>query len=294
MKALSLAICFFALLAPNEAWAGGLKLHFIDCKEGDATLIEWEGGQREFILVDTGNPVTGHSVLEYLRKTGVRRLEAVVITHPHMDHAGGLFQIAQSVNTIALYDNGEDLDNFPGRNNNHRWYKEFLASRPQSASLKAGDSLSLGGEVKLKVLWPPENGFDHKYANARSLVIMVEHGKFRALLAGDLIIPAEQALAGSEASLKAHVLKAGHHGADDTGSGMFLARVSPEVVVVSVNAGNVRGYPDRDVIMRMERNGARVYRTDENGTILLKADASGEYEVITSRQVAGQDSQRDE
>ncbi|MDH5637179.1 MAG: MBL fold metallo-hydrolase [Nitrospinota bacterium] len=281
-----IAVCAFACITlscatirPSTAPSPRLLLHFIDVGEGDAILLQWIGRKPAWILVDTGNPVTSHLVLEYLRKAGAEELNAIIITHPHMDHAGGLFQIAQSMKVRAIYDNGEDPWSNGAPNNFYRWYAGFTRARPTYQALEAGANIPLG-EAELEILWPPAGGFAHEHINARSLVILVRFGQFRALLAGDLVAPAETALARSGADVSAHILKAGHHGAQDAGSIEFLEKVAPQVVVVSVDRGNINGYPSSKFLERIEAVGAKTLRTDMDGDIVIEAQASGRLSII--------------
>ncbi|MDH5677261.1 MAG: MBL fold metallo-hydrolase [Nitrospinota bacterium] len=264
-----------------------LLIHFIDVGEGDAIWLCWEGANRKSILVDTGNPITGHRALEYIRKAGADGIDAVIITHPHPDHAGGLFQIAQSLKVGALYDNGDDPWKDGDLNNFYRWYADFARVQPGYRPLKAGDSIPLG-EAKLEVIWPPMEGFDTPHMNARSMAVMVTYGVFRALLAADITLSSEKALAGSTTDLAAHILKAGHHAAEDTGSVEFLERVKPAVVVVSVDRNNVNGYPSAKTLERLEATGAKVLRTDRDGDIMIEAGAGGDFSVYLPDSKPGQ------
>ncbi|GAH47753.1 unnamed protein product, partial [marine sediment metagenome] len=105
--------------------------------------------------------------------------------------------------------------------------------------------------------------------NAFSLVIVVSHGSFSCLLTGDLTAPGERELLKRGVSLKADVLKVGHHGAKDATTKEFLEAVSPRMAVVSVDEANVWGYPSEEVLERLEKAGAKVYRTDRDGDIVL-------------------------
>ncbi|MDH5511522.1 MAG: MBL fold metallo-hydrolase [Nitrospinota bacterium] len=283
-----IAICAIACLTLSCATTRAhiapsprLLLHFIDVGEGDAILLQWIGHRPAWILVDTGNPVTGDRVLDYIRMAGADELDMAIITHPHMDHAGGLFQIAQSMKVRAICDNGEDPWNNGDPNNFYRWYTSFTRARPAYRALVAGATIPLG-EAELEILWPPAGGFAHEYINARSMVIMVRFGQFRALLAGDLIEPAATALARSVSDISAHILKAGHHGADDAGSMEFLEKVAPKVVVVSVDSDNINGYPSSEFLARMKVVGARTLRTDRDGDIVIEAQASGGISIVKS------------
>ena len=119
--------------------------------------------------------------------------------------------------------------------------------------------------------------------NANSLVIMIEFGKFKCLLTGDLVISAEKELLKTKGDLKAEVLKVGHHGCHDASSEEFLGAILPEISVISVNKGNIRGYPSEEVVKRLKELGSRVYRTDREGDIIIDVKKDGKFSVRAKR-----------
>ncbi len=262
--------------------ASGLNIHILDVGEGDAILIETDGVEKKWALIDSGNLISGHKVARYLREKGVSRLDYLILTHPDMDHVGGVFTIAQTFRVDRILDNGEDLSGWSKTSDFFRWYVDLARKNRKYGVMRAGDSIKLN-DVILKALWPPPE-YQASSFNANSLVIMVEHGKFRILLAGDLIASSEKELAAGRPGLKAGALKVGHHGAFDASGEAFLKLVAPKAAFISVNKNNIRGYPSPVTLERLKNLGVAVYRTDQNGDIVLRASTNGEFSVATQRE----------
>ena len=251
------------LCAP--VWAGTLKVFFLDAGEGDAVYIETPGGRR--VLVDSGNLVTGRRIAEFLRSRGAGALDAVIITHPHADHMGGVFHILPQVRVDRLYDNGQSIMDSDG--DVCRWYGEFFRKENYRA-LRRGDTLRFGS-VSIRVLSPAKLSDNW---NNNSLVLRVDFGKTSFLLMADAGIEVERMLVEqSETGLRGvNVLKVGHHGAADASSAEFLEAVSPVYAVVSVDRDNFRGYPSSVVLKRLETKGVRVFVTWRDGDVVFESD----------------------
>ncbi len=264
-------IAFF--LASFAAAAGELELHFIDVGYGEAILLRApDGGD---ILIDTGYPWAREKLFSYLKEQGVEELEYLIVTHPHPDHLGNAAAAAREFGARRLRDNGQRIDRFDAiltRERAEEYEREFRGDDNYSV-LKAGDSIT-AGELAIDVLWPPVPAPSDDW-NTNSLVLMAHYREFRALLTGDLNIPGERMLLTADGpDLRADLLKLGHHGAGDASSPEFVAAVSPEVAVVSVGP-NPWGYPDEEMLGRLEAAGIRLYRTDRDGDIVLRNGKEG-------------------
>ena len=274
-------IFFIFLTVLTFAQEPDLRIHFIDVGEGDSILIEIPNG--EVTLVDAGNLISGYRVVEYIKKIDIQILDYLIFTHPHPDHIGGAFFVLPMIDVKSIYDNGQDLIDLAKSVDMLRWYGELVRNHRYYNALKAEDSLSLG-EVTLDVLWPPQ---PHIFSdlNANSLVMMLNYGKFRCLLAGDLTVEGERRLLEQGVILRADVLKIGHHGAGDASCQEFLSSVSPSIAVISVNQSNIRGYPSKSVIDRIEKAGIKLYRTDRDGDIILDIHQleEGDFEIRVSK-----------
>jgi competence protein ComEC len=263
--AVLLALFIFSFLSTLISADEAGTIHFIDVGEGDSILLETQG---KTALIDTGNLISGPLLVKYLKEKGVEKLNHLIITHPHPDHIGGVFFILPMLKVEKIHDNGQDLSGVRKTCAIYRWYEDLVRERKNYAVLISGDSLTLG-KLNLEVLWPPEPPTSSDF-NAFSLVIVVSHGNFSYLLTGDLTAPGERELLKRGVSLKADVLKVGHHGSGDATTEEFLEAVSPEIAVVSVDRDNFWGYPSARVLERLRKAGIKVYRTDRDGDIILK------------------------
>ena len=270
-----------APLVERGAGAGTLEITFLDVGQGDALAIRSPRGR--WILVDTGPrgqkyDAGARVVLPYLRRRGVTRIEALVLTHPDLDHIGGAEAVVQSLDVGYVMD--------PSQATGKDAYLGVLeaASRDGVPWLEARRdvSMTLDG-VEVSVLHPDgptPASYGGTDANATSLVLLVRYGEFEALLTGDAPVDVEEAILNDLPS-DLEVLKVGHHGSNTSTSALLLARTSPELAVISVGARNRYGHPHADVVSRIAESGARVLRTDVSGDIVIRARRSGLIDVRT-------------
>ncbi len=272
-------LIFSILFNLSFSFESKLKIHFINAGEGDSTLIETSNSN--YILVDTGNFISGIDVLHYLMNKKVEVINSLIITHPHPDHIGGVFAISKSINVLNLYDNGEDIKELTTSSDIYRWYENFFRKDYRYKPLYSSEKLQYEN-LTIEILWPERENRLNDW-NANSIVLKVNFGNFNCLLMGDANLKTERELIKKKLNIKASILKAGHHGAEDTASYEFIKEVSPEVVIISVDKNNIKGYPSTNVIKRYEENKAKVYSTAIYGTIIIKANYDGTYEIETEK-----------
>ena len=275
-------------LAGILAWPGLLALQargtaeivMVDVGQGDALAVRTPGGR--WILVDAGPPWRGDPkgapVVRALRRRGVTRLEALVLTHPDLDHIGGAGAI------LAAFDVAQVLD--PAHAVGKGAYRDLLeaAARRGTPWRRAleGQAWEVDGVV-FRVLHPvgagrgTAGGGDTE-ANDVSVVLGVTFGSFDALLTGDAPTAVEEAIL-PRVSTSLEVLKVGHHGSRTSTHPSLLARGSPEVALLSVGRRNRYGHPDPSVLRRLREGGASIRRTDEEGTVRVMARKDGSYQV---------------
>lgn len=252
-----------------------LRVTFLDVGQGDATLIQTPEGQT--LVVDGGDTSAG--ALATIQSLGVRKIDLLILSHPHADHVGGLGAIVSSVPVERVLDGGQP--------HTSRLYRELLQGiegkgiRYQRA--RSGQAFKVGPKLKMELLAPTEPFLSGTRSdlNNNSVVARVTYGQFVVLLVGDIEKPAERRLVASGADLTATVLKVPHHGSSGAGDAAFLEAVSPEVAIISVGENDF-GHPSRTTLRRLASVGARVYRTDQRGHVTILSDGKT-YEVETSR-----------
>jgi len=257
--------------AASPRLSSSLRVTFLAVGQGDAAVVQLPGGRA--LLVDGGGDLRGLAppgadvgsriVLPALAELGVSRLDAVVLTHPHPDHAGGLFAVLDQLRVGELWVTGEAG---PGR------LGELLRERARARGVPvrepAPGAVEMGG-VRIEIL---RSGWHaSRSTNDNSLVLRLVHGSVAMLLAGDVEALAEAELAQSGRDLRAGVLKAGHHGSRTSSTDAFLRAARPAHVVFSVGAHNPFGFPHLEVVERARSLGAATWRTDR-GAVTAVSD----------------------
>lgn len=238
-----------------------LTIHFLDVGQGDATLIACDG---EYMLIDAGDNDKGTAVQNYLTKQGVTTLKYVVGTHPDEDHIGGL--------DVILYKFECETVMMPDVTNNTAAYRDVIDTMDtkgyQNTLPEIGDSYSLGS-AEFTVLGPVKNYGD---TNNSSIVLLLTHGENRFLFMGDAEEEAETDILNGDIKVDADVLKVGHHGSSTASSKSFIQAVSPEYAVISCAENNSYGHPHAETLNALRFLGVQVFRTDEQGTIVVTSD----------------------
>jgi len=271
-RALLAALALTALLV----WAGvgalpDRRLHVwvLDVGQGDAILLRTPGGAT--VLVDGGpDPTLLAARLGRILPFWQRRIDLLVATHADQDHLGGLLPLAERYRIGTVVEPIDMQDNALRQ----QWDALVNASGASVARLSRGAEVELGDVVRLQVLNPPAWAADAQVTdgNAASLVLLASMGEWRMLLTGDIDGETEAALIASGQPLRASVLKVAHHGARTGTSAAFLQAVDPQVALISVGADNDYGHPSAETIARLAAAEARIYRTDERGTIEIITD----------------------
>ncbi len=266
MKKYSIIFTIILLLLCSSSVSGAnrLEVHFIDVGQGDAIFIKTPSGKNA--LIDAGNLSAGHRVRQYLKSRRVSTLDAVIITHMHPDHVGGLFCLVPDLAVEKIYDNGAVLIGYDFWEEYINLIKNLKIKRE---ILEEGDEFSFG-RVKLRVLSPSKPLIGDM--NGDSIVIKISYGKIAFLLTGDLNKKGEKRLLARKLNLRSQVLKVGHHGADDATSEAFLEEVNPLLAVISVGKNNPYGYPGEKTLHLLKRKGVNLFRTDLDGTVVVRTD----------------------
>ncbi len=253
-----------------------LTVKVIDIGQGDAILLKSEG---QTVLVDSGDIEHRDKLVAYLKKENVTKLDKVIITHPHADHLGGMPGVLENFKVGQIYDSGKTATT--------KLYKDYLGLvKKQNIPFTVatpGSEITLGGDVRLKVLAPDKSLLDDKEMNNSSVVVKLIAGQFAMLLTGDAEKESEEMmLKNYKNDLKANVLKAGHHGSSSSSSLQFLKAVGASDVVISLGANNDYHHPHPSTLKRYAAEKMNVYQTDKNGTLTITSDGKT-YKIAKER-----------
>ncbi|WP_312067691.1 ComEC/Rec2 family competence protein [Exiguobacterium sp.] len=267
LLALCLIVIFYTTRdeAPPAPTAGQMEIYGFDVGQGDSTFIRTK---EDAILIDGGNNGKGEDVVRYLQKLGVKRLTAVIATHPDADHIGGLDTVLDAFPVDSVY--------APRVTHTTETYRDFLLAVKREGvtikSVKAG--LKIPSEAaRFTFLAPLTDGTQD--LNSWSAVLRVEHGQDRFLFMGDAPIRTERQLLESNADVRADVLKLGHHGADTSSSLPFLQAVSPKRALISAGKDNAYRHPRPSVLQELKAERITIDRTDQSGTIQYISTGDG-------------------
>jgi competence protein ComEC len=237
----------------------GLRVTFLDVGQGDSELIQVKQGA---VLVDAGPPEA--DVGSQLRRLGVRRLAALVLTHPHRDHVGGVAGALERVGADMLLDPREPAPGYDER-------EAIAAAREHEVPVVAarrGEVYRLG-RLRLRVLWPDGPGLPGEDPHDHCVVVLASYGDVDALLPGDAESPVTSPLRPPPVE----ILKVAHHGSADPGLPALLLQLHPRIAVVSVGAHNDYGHPTASTLGALaDAPGLMTYRTDLDGRVVVESD----------------------
>jgi competence protein ComEC len=276
--ALGAAAWLAAELVAQRAGAprGVLRVSVLDVGQGDAVLVDLPDGSA--ILVDgggmVGSPIDlGARVIQpVLRARRRRRLDAVVLSHPHPDHFGGLVSTLARVEVGELWDSGQGEDQGAGAS-----YAALLAgARARKIPVRRPRDLCgaprVAGGVTIEVLAPCPGYAPDAGANDNSLVLRLTYGRRSALLVGDAEHDEEEKLMRTSRTIQADLLKVGHHGSRTSTSPGFLSAVRPSFAAISAGVRNRFGHPHPRTLETLAVHGVPIGRTDRGGAIIWETD----------------------
>ena len=252
--------------ATEPAGTEPLIVHFIDVGQADCALIEYGDCH---MLIDGGNKEDSSLVVTYLENQGITELDAVVCTHAHEDHVGGLPAVLAVYPTAAVY--------APTNTYSSNIFDDFVYYTDQQGLQitipSPGDTI-IDGELTVTVLGPTQS---YAETNDTSIVLRVEFGETAFLFTGDMEVAAENDMLDYWGNFdwQVDVLKVGHHGSNTSTGYRFLNAVMPTYGVISVGEDNSYGHPHDEPMSRLNQAGVTLFRTDELGTILAVSDGNG-------------------
>jgi competence protein ComEC len=257
-----------------------LAVTFLDVGKGDSIFINFPHGGD--MLIDGGSGGQYNSgrkiILPYLRREGIKKIDVVVLTHPHSDHIGGLMPVIEKMKVGLIIDSGQPHTSF--------MYKDFLelADKKDIPFHVARDGEKVTGfrGVDILILNPPVKAFagTESDLNNNSLVMKIIFNQVNFLFCGDIEVEAEERLTGYGALLNSEIIKVPHHGSSASVYSPFLNLVNPETGIISCGYKSIYGHPHRKTLKAYKKLNAKIYRTDKDGAITIISDGSG-YSVKT-------------
>ncbi|MEA2086660.1 MAG: DNA internalization-related competence protein ComEC/Rec2 [Candidatus Caldatribacteriota bacterium] len=261
-----------------------LKVNFINVGEGDCILIE--APNKINILIDGGGTpqsdfdVGSKIVIPYLRRKGINEIDLLILTHPHLDHLEGLLPVLKELKVDMVLDSGLTCDLSA--------YKEFLSIIQAKGipyhQAKVGDNFIFSNNLEIFLLNPlydPDYYNDSDFNNA-SIVVKLFYKNADFLFTGDIEEASENKLLVWQNILQSDILKVGHHGSSTSTNLKFLDKVDPSIAVITVGKNHF-GHPSQKVIERLEDKNIEIYRTDENGTVIIRTNGR-EYWIKTLKE----------
>lgn len=273
----ALGVGFEPYVTPDENEAA---VFFLDTGQSDCSLI-MTGTHN--VLIDGGDLDSGYIITGALKALGVERLDYLIMSHPHVDHFGGIPEILGNFSVGAVLVPYIPEDMLPRTYNYSRILAALEHYGVDCEFVKSGDMFQLGESV-LEIAAPLYN--DYSELNDLSVAARFVHGDNAFLFTGDMEEAAELDLVESVVNIDADVLKVGHHGSAGASCGEFLERVSPSIAVVEAGIYNSYGHPRSAVIERLRAVGCGSFcATSFNGNIAVISDGS-KLRILTEKNTA--------
>lgn len=255
------------LSQPSVTAEGELEVHFIDVGNADCILVRQED---KTMLIDAGERKSKTVVQQYLQTYGVEKFDLVIATHPHADHIGGMAYILENYPVERFVMSYMDEEHTPTTASYENMLEALIEKNIPVDEAVPGAVYELG-TARLQILAPYEPDAD---ANNISVVTRLTFGDKAFLFTGDAETSVEKQLISGDYSLKADVLKLGHHGSNTSNSTAFLRQVAPDFAVITCGENNEYGHPHQEVVDRLTRQEMTVYRADVDGHIVFTTDGA--------------------
>ena len=284
VAAAALGLTAWLVICPPRPYDGRLRVIMLDVGQADAIVVRTPSGHA--FLVDAGGRLergtqTSDSTAEligerivvpFLLRGGIHALDAIAISHPHGDHAGGVAPVLRRLRVAEIADGGQ-------RYGGHAYRDALATARAQRVPIvypRAGSEWRTDDGVTLHFLGPslPLIAGSRNDINENSIAFLLRYRSFCMLFTGDAGAAAERRFLSEGVDLRCAVLKVGHHGSAYSSTAAFLAAVRPQYALISVGRHNLFGHPAPATIEALKRFGATIYRTDQNGAITVTTDGA--------------------
>ena len=276
----SLVLCDGLYWITQRYFHTELRVSFLDVGQGDAAVVEFPGSH--VMVIDGGGFMSqtfdsGRAIVApFLWQKKIGQVDTLVLSHPNLDHYGGLEFLAEHFGVTSFWFNADK------RSKSQRFKRLMTTLERNGVEIRPLCSGSQDQEinsVRIQILHPPcsQTGLD---TNDASLVLRLSHGEVDILFSGDVETAGERILLSTSAQLASEILKVPHHGSRSSSTLPFLEAVSPQVAIASLGHHNRFRFPAPKVVDRYERRGVELLRTDQAGTITVLSDGKS-YRVET-------------
>ena len=261
----------------NPAAAFDTSVDFVkitDVGEADSILIYSDGCSA---VIDVGTENSVPNILDDLDSARIKEIDALIVTHLHTDHAGGLPELAKR----------REIDNLiiPELESSAE-AAQLVKTAKRTVTAKGGNVYTAVqgmnfeiGEFTVTVLAYYD---DMRDENNKSVIVMAEIDGIKFLFTGDAEAKTEKALIDDGLNIDCDVLKVGHHGSSSSSSQSFLKAATPKYAAISVGENNIYSHPTESVISALENCGAQILRTDTDGDITFYVE-NGEIRTVTEK-----------
>ena len=235
-----------------------LRIYYLNVGQADSTLVINNG---ETMLIDGGNESDSPLIIQYIKRLGISKIDYIIATHPDSDHIAGLDKIILAFDVGCVY--------MPITNKSNKEMNELYNAIEDKNVIhpNASDYFYLGNS-KCTIL---NSGDTSKVSdNNSSIVLQLDYGETNCLFMGDAESEVEENVTWNDID----ILKVSHHGSKDATSLTFLEKVKPEYSIISVGKDNSHNHPSNETLSNLNAVNSTIYRTDENGTIILTSDGT--------------------
>ncbi len=254
-----------------------LKIYFIDVGQGDSTLIISPKGKK--ILIDGGGneeyDIGKNVLIPYLLSKKINKIDYIIISHFDTDHVDGLLTVMKELRAekVIISRQAKNCENY------EKFINIVSKKNIDVTIVEKGSRIKIEKNLDIDVLWPNSNNIiSENILNNNSIVCKLKYNNFSMLFTGDIEEIAEKQIL--KESLKTNdlnvdILKVGHHGSNTSSTQRFIEKVNPKIALIGVGENNKFGHPNQEVINRLETIGAKIYRTDLMGEIVVIVDNKG-------------------
>ena len=236
-----------------------LEIYYLDVGNADSILIRYHNNN---VLIDAGNNEDGEKLVNYFKSLGVENFKYVIGTHAHEDHIGGMDNIINSFNIEHFY--------MPSTITTTKTFEDVIDSLTKKnikfETPKIDYKFNIE-DIEFKILYIGDNKED---LNKTSIILKMTYKETSYLFTGDATSETEKEILNKD--IKSTVLKVAHHGSQYSSTAKFLNEVKPKYAIIEVGKDNDYGHPKKVVLQKLEKIGAEIYRTDQDGTIHLISD----------------------